>query len=91
MSGLLGTDSGSPAEGTVPETPTPLDPTAAAIAAEAARSNPELAENASAYFVKQRRLVEIQTEHLHEQRAATCSCSNSSALTKGYEWRCACF
>lgn len=69
MSGLLGTDSGSPAEGTIPETPTPLDPTAAAIAAEAAKGNPELAENASAYFVKQRRLVEIQTEHLHEQRA----------------------
>jgi len=69
MSGLLGTDSGSPAEGTIPETPTPLDPTAAALAAEAAKSSPELAENASAYFVKQRRLVEIQTEHLHEQRA----------------------
>jgi hypothetical protein len=69
MSGLFGGDSGSPAEGTIPETPTPLDPTAAAFAAEAAKSNPDLAENASAYFVKQRRLVEIQTEHLHEQRA----------------------
>ena len=71
MSGLLGTDSGSPAEGTIPETPTPLDPTAAALAAEAAKSNPELAANASAYFVKQSRLVEIQTEHLHEQRAVS--------------------
>lgn len=69
ISGLLGTDSESPAEGTIPETPTPLDPTAAALAAEAAKSNPELAESASAYFVKQSRLVEIQTEHLHEQRA----------------------
>ena len=71
MSGLLDTDSESPAEGTIPEAPTPLDPTAAALAAEAAKSNPELAEKASAYFVKQSRLVEIQTEHLHEQRAVS--------------------
>ena len=69
ISGLLGSDSESPVEGTVSETSTPLDPTAAALAAEAAKSNPELAERASAYFVKQSRLVEIQTEHLHEQRA----------------------
>ena len=69
ISGFLGTDSESPAEGATPETSTPLDPTAAALAAEAARSDPELAESVSAYFVKQSRLVEIQTEHLHEQRA----------------------
>ena len=69
MSGLLSADAGSPAEGANPETPTTLDPTAAALAAEAAKSNPSLAENASAYFLKQSRLVEIQTEHLHEQRA----------------------
>ncbi len=69
ISGFLGTDSESPAEGTTPETSTPLDPTAAALAAEAARSDPELAGSVSAYFVKQSRLVEIQTEHLHEQRA----------------------
>ena len=69
ISGFLGTDSESPAEGTTPETSTLLDPTAAALAAEAARSDPELAESVSAYFVKQSRLVEIQTEHLHEQRA----------------------
>jgi tetratricopeptide (TPR) repeat protein len=68
-SGLLSADAGSPAEGANPETPTTLDPTAAALAAEAAKSNPSLAENASAYFLKQSRLVEIQTEHLHEQRA----------------------
>src|ERR1700676_5011229 len=48
---------------------TPLDPTAAALAAEAAKSDPELAQEASAYFRKQSHLVEIQTEHLHEQRA----------------------
>jgi hypothetical protein len=47
LSGLLRTDGESPAEGTGPETPAPLDPTAAALAAEAARNNPELAKNAS--------------------------------------------
>src|ERR1700735_223707 len=69
ISGLLDADGGSPAEGSVPETATTIDPTAAALAAEAAKGNPELADKASAYFVKQTRLVEIQTEHLHEQRA----------------------
>lgn len=46
-----------------------MDPTAAALAAEASKSDPELAKKASAYFDKQSHLVEIQTEHLHEQRA----------------------
>jgi hypothetical protein len=69
ISGLLGSDSESPGEGTISEIPIPLDPTAAALAAEAAKSNDDLADKASAYFVKQSRLVEIQTEHLHEQRA----------------------
>jgi len=69
VSGILGTDSESPAERSTPETPTPLDPTAAALAAEVAKTNPELAQEASAYFRKQSHLVEIQTEHLHEQRA----------------------
>jgi hypothetical protein len=68
ISELLGTDGESAAEGSIAETPTFLDPTAAALAAEAFKSNPDLAEKASAYFVKQSRLVEIQTEHLHEQR-----------------------
>jgi tetratricopeptide (TPR) repeat protein len=68
VSGILGTDGESAGEGSNPETPTPLDPTAAALAAEAARNNPELAQAASAYFRKQSHLVEIQTEHLHEQR-----------------------
>jgi hypothetical protein len=69
ISGLLGSDGEAPGEGSSSETSTPLDPTAAALAAEAARSTPELAEKVSAYFVRQSRLVEIQTEHLHEQRA----------------------
>jgi tetratricopeptide (TPR) repeat protein len=67
VSGMLGADTESPAEGSTPETQ--LDPTAAALAAEAAKSDPELAKKASAYFDKQSHLVEIQTEHLHEQRA----------------------
>src|SRR6202451_3269202 len=61
VSGILGTHSEPPAE---------------ALAAEIAKSNPELAQKAAAYFDKQSRLVEaqgqlvrIQTEHLHEQRA----------------------
>jgi len=68
VSGILGTESESPGEGSSPETSAPLDPTAAALAAEASRNNPELAQAASAYFRKQSHLVEIQTEHLHEQR-----------------------
>jgi hypothetical protein len=50
---------------------TALDPTAAALATEAAKNNPELAQEAAAYFRKQSHLVEIQTEHLHEQRAVS--------------------
>jgi len=67
--GILGTDSESTAESSTPEISTALDPTAAALAAEVAKNNPQLAQEASAYFRKQSRLVEIQTEHLHEQRA----------------------
>jgi tetratricopeptide (TPR) repeat protein len=69
VSGVLGTQSEAPAEGSIPETTTSVDPTAAALAAEVARDNPELAQEASAYFRKQSHLVEVQTEHLHEQRA----------------------
>jgi AraC-like DNA-binding protein len=69
VSGILGTESETPAELSIPETLTQLDPTAAALAAEASKSDPELAKKASAYFDKQSHLVEIQTEHLHEQRA----------------------
>jgi tetratricopeptide (TPR) repeat protein len=69
VSGVLGTRSDAPAEGSTPETPTSIDPTAAALAAEVARDNPELAQEASVYFRKQSHLVEVQTEHLHEQRA----------------------
>ena len=69
VSRILGADTESPADSMVAETR--LDPTAAALAAEAAKSDPELAQKASAYFDKQSHLVEVQTEHLHEQRAIT--------------------
>src|ERR1700693_2292781 len=69
VSGILGTDGESAAESAAPEIPPPLDPTAAALAAEVAKNNPELAQEASAYFRKQSHLIEVQTEHLHEQRA----------------------
>jgi tetratricopeptide (TPR) repeat protein len=65
----LGADSESPAESAAAEAS--LDPTAAALAAEVAKSDPELAQKAAAYFDKQSHLVEVQTEHLHEQRAVT--------------------
>ena len=47
---------------------TPPEPVAAAMAAEAARNDPELSAAASDYFRQQSRFIEIQTEHLHEQR-----------------------
>lgn len=57
-----------------------LDPTAAALAALASQNSSELAQQAAAYFRKQTLLVEaqsqlvqIQTEHLHEQRAVNLS------------------
>lgn len=68
VSEILGADKESTAEGLNSEPPLALDSTASALAAEAAKDNPELAEEASEYFRKQSRLVEIQTEHLHEQR-----------------------
>jgi tetratricopeptide (TPR) repeat protein len=62
---LGGDDEGEPAEAASEG----LDPTAAGLAAAASASNPELAAAAESYFRKQERLVAIQTEHMHEQRA----------------------
>ena len=67
VSEVLGAGNEPAAEASVAETP--LDPTAAALAAEVAKGDAELAQEASAYFRRQSHLVEIQTEHLHEQRA----------------------
>jgi len=71
VSEILGAGSEAGTESSVAETP--VDPTAAALAAEAAKSDPELAREASAYFRKQSHLIEVQTEHLHEQRAVNLS------------------
>jgi tetratricopeptide (TPR) repeat protein len=71
ISGILGAEPEASNEGSVTETG--LDPTAAALAAEAVKFDPELARKASAYFDSQRHLVDIQTEHLHEQRAVNLS------------------
>jgi tetratricopeptide (TPR) repeat protein len=68
VTGILGTEGEAASEASAAESAASLDPTAAALAAEAARNNPELAQSAAAYFRKQSHLVEIQTEHLHEQR-----------------------
>ena len=50
-----------------------LDPAAAALAMDAARTDPALAAAATRYFQRQARLVDVQTEHLHEQREVTLS------------------
>jgi len=71
VSEILGAGSEAGTESSIAETP--VDPTAAALAAEAAKSDPELAREASAYFRRQSHLIEVQTEHLHEQRAVNLS------------------
>jgi tetratricopeptide (TPR) repeat protein len=45
------------------------DAVAMGVAMDAARFDPELSRKAGAYLEAQQRLVKIQTEHLHEQRA----------------------
>jgi tetratricopeptide (TPR) repeat protein len=71
VSGILGAEPEAAVEGSVPETA--LDPIAAAVAAEATKFDPELIRKAGVYFDKQTHLVEVQTEHLHEQRAVNLS------------------
>src|SRR5271165_3786698 len=45
-----------------------LDPSAAALAAQVGADHQALPPEAAEYYRKQTRLVEIQSEHLHEQR-----------------------
>ena len=66
---LLGGESEDVPEGGEAPVPIGLDPAAAAVAVMAADDDPTLSAEAAAYFRKQARLVDIQTEHLHEQRA----------------------
>jgi len=67
LSGLTGNSEESGEDADL--APTGLDPLAAAASLNAAPAHPGLAEQLGAYIDRQRRLVEIQTEHLHEQRA----------------------
>jgi len=64
--GILGGGEPEPLE--TEATTTVADPIAAAVALDAARFDPELSRKAGDYLDEQRRLVKIQTEHLHEQR-----------------------
>ena len=69
---FLGGDEGADAG----ETDAPaagVDAAAVAAAMAQADGSPALARKAAEYFEKQSRLVEIQTEHLHEQRAVQLS------------------
>jgi hypothetical protein len=51
-----------------------LDPPVDRLTQRRLHSNDrELAQEASAYFRKQSHLIEVQTEHLHEQRAVNLS------------------
>lgn len=70
--GVLGRLHGGeePEEATEAEAPPVVgEPAAMAMAVEAAHFDAELASAAAGYFRLQTRFVEIQTEHLHEQRA----------------------
>jgi tetratricopeptide (TPR) repeat protein len=71
LSGLTGGEADAGAEGEAAAGG--LDATAAALAAAASSANANLAAAAERYFRKQERLVELQTEHLHEQRMLTLS------------------
>ncbi len=53
------------------------------VAMHAARGDAVLAAKAGAYFESQSRLVEMQTEHLHEQRRLVVSCMR---LKRRSEW-----
>jgi tetratricopeptide (TPR) repeat protein len=71
VSAILGSEAEPSGDGSNVEAA--LDPTAAALAAEAAKVDSELAKEAAAYFRKQSHLVGVQTEHLHEQREVNLS------------------
>ncbi|HZK98785.1 MAG TPA: hypothetical protein VFC47_02705 [Caulobacteraceae bacterium] len=67
LGGVLGGNDG-PAEGEPAVATASLDAAAGAMAMEAAKTDPALAAEASAYFRDQAALVRLQAEHLHEQR-----------------------
>lgn len=61
------TEEAQPEGGDAPDTPEPPSPAAVAIALER-RSSAEVDVEAAAFLRDQRRLVNLQAEHLHEQR-----------------------
>ena len=65
IEGVLGDGEAEAAEG---DAATALDPIAAALAAGGAEPGRSLDPRLASYLVKQEKLVEIQAEHLHEQR-----------------------
>ncbi len=66
--GLEGAHGESEAEAAEGDAAATLDPIAAALAVGGADPNPPLDPRLASYLAKQEKLVEIQTEHLHEQR-----------------------
>jgi tetratricopeptide (TPR) repeat protein len=66
ISSVLG---GGEAEGPEADAAAALDPIAAALATTLSRPDEAVAPDLKAYLASQAKLVEIQTEHLHEQRA----------------------
>lgn len=65
IEGVLGGGEDGAAEG---DAAAALDPIAAALATGSAESGRPLDPRLGSYLVKQEKLVEVQTEHLHEQR-----------------------
>ena len=65
LEGAFGDTEAEAAEG---EAAAPLDPIAAALATDAVERGQVLDPRLGSYLLKQQKLVEIQTEHLHEQR-----------------------
>ena len=70
IEGVLGGEEG---EAQKSESEAGLDPVAAALAVLATRTGEPLDPHLSSYLEKQARLIEIQTEHLHEQRTIVIS------------------
>jgi len=66
IEGVLG---GEDAEGPDADSLAGLDPMAAALAVHGMKTGEPLHPRLASYLEKQEKLVEIQTEHLHEQRA----------------------
>jgi len=65
LEGLIGGESDG---GDAETAPAGVDPVASAVAMDAAKYDPLMANKVGDYLDRQAKLVAIQTEHLHEQR-----------------------